>query len=367
MYGSLGAKSLRSIDDLPLQGGRDKDAPPSPFGSSWVWFILLSKGPVKLKHLSLSTPLRVMIASSPETSPGSSRGRSVRKARRNSSQRTASTEQMFSDEDDLSSVSHDGDFAGGSFDDDDVSVDPDDILLRVDNYLKDFDGTFAIDAELKKLQTALQQCQLKLEELDQELAAEHEKRTQDIEEAKNNVRRTSRAVKDRMDAIDESKHASPEAEERRRLVSQKSEDDMLKAMASMKTYNDLFEEQKKKIAKKTHKREKLAIEMKLGARKALRRLKMVGVRARIEKENAEKDKKEKGPVLDMSEKARRERVYMWYTRTAMPNKKLLTEKVQKLPPDAGVTVEDIDLLPWDERGMRVNIAKMNQVMLGIKK
>ena len=49
------------------------------------------------------------------------------------------------------------------------------------------------------------------------------------------------------------------------------------------------------------------------------------------------------------------------------NKKLLTDKIKKLPADAGVSVADIDLLPWDERGMRVNIAKMNQVMLKVKK
>eukprot|EP00977_Amphora_coffeiformis_P007710 scaffold1690_cov182-Amphora_coffeaeformis.AAC.67 len=305
----------------------------------------------------------MLAASSPETSP------SGRKARRNNSQRTATTEEMFSEEEDLSSVSQiEGDFAGGSFDDDDEgSVDPDDVLMRVDKYLRDYDGPLAEDKELLKLQASLEKCQLKLQELDDEIAKDRETRQQDIDEAKESVRRTSRAVKERLEALEESKHASSEAEERRRLVSKKSDEDMLKAMASMKTYNDLFEEQKKKIAKKTHKREKLAIEMKLGARKALRRLKMVDVRARIEKENAEKAKKEKGPGLDMSEKARRERVYMWYTRTAMPNKKLLTEKVKKLPVDAGVSVEDIDLLPWDERGMRVNIAKMNQVMLGIKK
>ena len=300
-----------------------------------------------------------MLASSPETSPS---GRSARKARRNNSQRTASTEQMFSDEEDLSSVSHDGDFVGGSFDDDDASVDPDDVLMRVDKYLNDYDGPLQEDTELLKLQASLQACQLKLEQIDDEIAADSEKRRTDIDEAKDNVQRTSRAVKDRLETLEESKHASPEAEQRRRLVSQKSDEDMLKAMSSMKTYNDLFEEQKKKIAKKTHKRDKLAIEMKLGARKALRRLKMVDVRARIEKENAEKSKKEVGPGMDMSEKARRERVYMWYTRTAMPNKKLLTDKVKKLPADAGVTVEDVDLLPWDERGMRVNLAKMNQVM-----
>ena len=305
-----------------------------------------------------------MVALSPETSPG---GRSARKARRNNSQRTATTEEMFSEEEDLSSVSHDGDFVGGSFDDDEASVDPDDVLLRVDKYLRDYDGPLAEDKELLKLQASLEACQLKLQELDNEIATERETRQQDIDEARESVKRTSRAVKERLEALDESKHASAEAEQRRQLVSKKSDEDMLKAMASMKTYNDLFEEQKKKIAKKTQKREKLAIEMKLGARKALRRLRMVDVRARIEKENAEKAKKEMGPGLDMSEKARRERVYMWYTRTAMPNKKLLTEKVKKLPADAGLTVADVDLLPWDERGMRVNIGKMNQVMLGIKK
>ena len=275
---------------------------------------------------------------------------------------------MFDSDGEMSDISNDGDFHGGNFtDDDEGSVDPDDVLLRVDNYLKDYDGPLAEDEQLLKLQESLRKCQLKIEELDQELQADCEKRAGDIEEANNNVRLTQRAIKDRLESLGESKHASAEAEERRKLVVQKSDEDMLRSMQSMKIYNDLFEEQKAKIKKKTAKRDKLAVEMKLGARKALRRMKMVDVRARIEKENAEKAKKAKAPGLDMSENARRERVYMWYTRTAMPNKKLLTDKVMKLPPDAGVSVEDIDLLPWDERGMRVNIAKMNQVMLGIKK
>ena len=309
------------------------------------------------------THKRAMLASSPETSPSTT----PRKARRNNSQRTATTENMFSSDDDLSSISHDGDFHGGALSDDDVSVDPDDVLLKVDKYLKDYDGPLAEDEELRKLQESLRKCQLKLEELDDELDAEHEKRAQDVEEARQNVQRTSRAVKERLESLDDSKHASAEAEERRRLVAQKSDEDMLRSMQSMQVYNELFEEQKNKIKKKTAKRDKLAVEMKLGARKALRRLKMVDVRARIEKENAEKAKKQKAPEMDMSETARRERVYMWYTRTAMPNKKLLTDKIMKLPADAGVSVEDVDLLPWDERGMRVNIAKMNQVMLGLKK
>jgi hypothetical protein len=150
-------------------------------------------------------------------------------------------------------------------------------------------------------------------------------------------------------------------------VARKSDEDMLKAMQSMQVYNELFEEQKNKIRKKTAKRDKLAVEMKLGARKAVRRLKLVDVRARIEKENAEKAKMAKGPQLDMSEAARRERVYMWYTRTAMPNKQLLKEKVAKLPADAGLTVEDVELLPWDDAGKRVNLAQINKLMLGLKR
>lgn len=312
---------------------------------------------------SFRTLFAMLASSSPETSPA----RTPRKARRNNSQRTATTENMLSSDDDLSSISQDGDFHGGALSDDDVSVDPDDVLIKVDKYLKDYDGPLAEDAELVKLQESLRKCQVTLEELDNELEAEHEKRVQDVEDAKNCASRTSRAVKERLETLDESKHASPEAEERRRLVSQKSDEDMLRSMQSMQVYNDLFEEQKNKIKKKTAKRDKLAVEMKLGARKALRRLKMVDVRARIEKENAEKEKKKKTNEMDMSETARRERVYMWYTRTAMPNKKLLTDKIKKLPADAGVSVEDIDLLPWDERGMRVNIAKMNQVMLKVNK
>ena len=302
------------------------------------------------------------LESSPSSVP------SVRKARRHNSTRTDTTEDMFSTDDDLSSISGSGDFPAGhaAVSDDELSVDPNDVLMKVDRYLADYDGP-AEDSELLKLQDELRKQQVLLEELDQELENNNDERRKDIEEADQNVRRMRRSLKERSASIEDSKYGSAEAEERRQLVARKSDEDMLKAMQSMQVYNELFEEQKKKIRKKTAKRDKLAVEMKLGARKALRRLKLVDVRARIEAENEAKQKKAKGPELDMSENARRERVYQWYTRTAMPNKKLLTDKIAKLPPDAGLSVADVDLLPWDDTGKRVNLGEINKLLFGRKR
>lgn len=67
----------------------------------------------------------------------------------------------------------------------------------------------------------------------------------------------------------------------------------------------------------------------------------------------------KNQEIDMSEKARLERVYNWYTRAGMPHKTDFIERVEMLPRSAGVSVADVELLPWDKRGKWVNVAKIS--------
>jgi len=78
---------------------------------------------------------------------------------------------------------------------------------------------------------------------------------------------------------------------------------------------------------------------------------------RIEREKEEKldkERKEKLRALEVndSEDARRDRIYSWYLRMAMPNKETFEDKVALLPYTAKVTVEDIALLKWNKRETR---------------
>ncbi|GAX19517.1 hypothetical protein FisN_19Hh092 [Fistulifera solaris] len=75
-----------------------------------------------------------------------------------------------------------------------------------------------------------------------------------------------------------------------------------------------------------------------------------------------------GAGLDMSENARRERAYGWYTRMAMPSKDDMKQRVAGMPASSGVRVEDVDLLPWSVSGRMVNVAKMQKyINEGFKK
>ena len=72
--------------------------------------------------------------------------------------------------------------------------------------------------------------------------------------------------------------------------------------------------------------------------------------------------------LDMSEDARRERAYSWYTRMAMPKRDEMKERVTTMHRTSGVTEEDIDLMPWNAKGTMVNVGKMQRfINAGFKK
>jgi hypothetical protein len=267
------------------------------------------------------------------------------------------------DQDDMSIKS------GESFDThEDLGDDADDLIASVENYLQGYDGPIKDDPEMLELQAALREAQESLESARENACALEEERQTDIENSKQNVKRSKRANRERRESMDGSVHSSPEAEEKRRLVTDNSDDELDRSGHEMDSMNQKFEAQKRKIRRKSTKRESLAVEMKLGARKALRRLRMIEVRARIAREEAEKAKLgKKVDGVDMSEKARRDRIYSCYTRYAMPTKEKFKVMISKMPVSSGTTVEDIDLLPWDVRGMRVNVAKINQVLMGLRK
>jgi hypothetical protein len=264
------------------------------------------------------------------------------------------------DQDDMSIKS------GVSFDTrEDLGDNADDLIASVEKYLQGYDGPIKDDPEMLELQTALREARESLESARENARTLEKERQFDIENAKQNVKRSKRANRERRESMDGSVYSSAEAEEMRRLVTVNSDDELVRSGHEMDSMNQKFEAQKRKIRRKSTKRESLAVEMKLGARKALRRLRMIGVRARIAREEAEKAKV--GTKVDMSEKARRDRIYSCYSRYAMPTKEQFKVMVSKMPVSYGSTVKDIDLLPWDARGMRVNIAKINQVLMGLRK
>lgn len=115
---------------------------------------------------------------------------------------------------------------------------------------------------------------------------------------------------------------------------------------------------------------KAIMQKRLLAKQEARRLRMLKVKERIAREKEEEERRlreqrerEKAKQeVDMSEEARRERAYNWYVRTAMPTKKNFIKRIEKMPSSAGIVVEDVELLPWDFSGTRVNVSKMNAVL-----
>jgi hypothetical protein len=96
-----------------------------------------------------------------------------------------------------------------------------------------------------------------------------------------------------------------------------------------------------------------------------REMRLAKARDRIEKKKEEQEAKaaedkmkEQPQKLDMSKSGRVERAYSWYTRMAMPNRDKMKERVQFMPASAGVTPDDVDLLPWNARGTFVSVAAM---------
>ena len=112
-----------------------------------------------------------------------------------------------------------------------------------------------------------------------------------------------------------------------------------------------------------------------------REMRLAKVRERLRKKEEAKEREEDQMLeqkmkdamcptgnLDMSEAARRDRAYSWYTRMAMPTKEAMKEKVELMPTSAGLTVDDVDLLPWSMGGKMVNVAKMQKfINEGFKK
>lgn len=98
------------------------------------------------------------------------------------------------------------------------------------------------------------------------------------------------------------------------------------------------------------------------------RLKRMKDRIKKEKEEEEIRKREEeakkktagfeAANIDRSEKARRLRAYEWYNRCGMPPRDNLKERVAKMGRASGVTQSDIDLLPWNKSGRRVDLKVM---------
>ena len=61
---------------------------------------------------------------------------------------------------------------------------------------------------------------------------------------------------------------------------------------------------------------------------------------------------------------RRERAFIWYARMATPTRTEFKRRVAAVDSSSSIdiTPEDIDLLPWNETGRVVNIAKMNSII-----
>jgi hypothetical protein len=118
----------------------------------------------------------------------------------------------------------------------------------------------------------------------------------------------------------------------------------------------------------------------LAQRKQDRAVRLARARQRIEKEKALAKKQEeeenirraqreakanKPAELDMSEAARRDRAYQWYSRCGQPNRKELKRRIASMKKsDAGVSTADVDLLPWNFNGSLINVSKMISLSLG---
>ncbi|KAL7577857.1 hypothetical protein ACA910_010603 [Epithemia clementina (nom. ined.)] len=105
----------------------------------------------------------------------------------------------------------------------------------------------------------------------------------------------------------------------------------------------------------------------LKERRAARAARMEKVRQRIarEREDAKQRKlqeEQRAKELFMSEEARRQRIYEWYCRLGMPNRKELKKKIKSM--DGGeqkLTEQDVDLLPWNFNGSLLNISKLHKL------
>jgi hypothetical protein len=132
----------------------------------------------------------------------------------------------------------------------------------------------------------------------------------------------------------------------------------------MKDASKIYKEEKKKKKDKVISTPEVN-ELMLKKQKRDQRLEKVRERIRLKEEKKHMERFQV-TELDMSEAGRRERCYEWYKRLSMPSKEEMKEKILSIPPSSGVTVEDIELLPWNTTERVVNPRKMQSLSVAKK-
>ena len=173
--------------------------------------------------------------------------------------------------------------------------------------------------------------------------------------------RRSNALRRR--SLDESHHSLDEAQKRLRELETSWHDDIQQLQHDLKRSDEIYRSQQAERDRLADQEHKKLVESKLQARRDQKRRRMEKVRERVAKEEAEKARLANlAKQPDMSDDARRQRVYDWYIRTGMPKRESFEMQITALPPSSLVTLDDVDLLPWDSRGYRVNVVKVNRML-----
>lgn len=165
------------------------------------------------------------------------------------------------------------------------------------------------------------------------------------------------------ETIDSQVKATQEATEELSISKDESTDEIEKKVEEAK---DDIEEVKQSVAENTtnvsHGTE---LDAEGQAKLAATRKKAEENKIKREKKAADKDAKDKAHMdeWERSETARTQRAYSWYTRMGMPKRDAFKKKVANLPATANLEESDVDLLPWNSTGTRVNVAKMTSVLM----
>lgn len=192
----------------------------------------------------------------------------------------------------------------------------------------------------------------------------------DLDSSTHMIEENVRAMQRRCDEMSASIHSILSCEELLKDVSKdilSSDDDDGDGFVDDVSIEELAEHYKK---------EPKSLERKVTATTMLqnkREMRMNKVRERIQKKEEEKEHEEDkkleqkmkqvldtSAAFDMSESARRDRAYKWYTRMGQPARDAMKERVETMPVSSGISVDDVDLLPWNASGKHVNIAKMQR-------
>eukprot|EP00522_Entomoneis_paludosa_P007395 CAMPEP_0172454644 /NCGR_PEP_ID=MMETSP1065-20121228/11568_1 /TAXON_ID=265537 /ORGANISM="Amphiprora paludosa, Strain CCMP125" /LENGTH=1800 /DNA_ID=CAMNT_0013207001 /DNA_START=205 /DNA_END=5607 /DNA_ORIENTATION=+ len=109
----------------------------------------------------------------------------------------------------------------------------------------------------------------------------------------------------------------------------------------------------------------------LSQRQAERAERMEKVRARLAAKEKEASMKEDAKsTLDMSDAARRDRIYSFYNKIGQCPRDQLRDRISNEPESnmilKGASPDDVDLLPWNPSGMIVDATKMMKLKLGRK-